>query len=37
MLTRDVTYRDEAANLRGVLAYEETAPGRRPGVLARLH
>ena len=33
MLTRDVTYRDQAANLRGFLAYEEMAPGRRPGVL----
>ena len=33
MLTRDVTYRDQAANLRGVLADAETAPGRRPGVL----
>ena len=28
MLTLDVTYRDQAANLRGFLAYEETAPGR---------
>ena len=33
MLTRDVSYRDQAANLRGFLAYEEMAPGRRPGVL----
>ena len=33
MLTRDVSYRDQAATLRGFLAYEEMAPGRRPGVL----
>jgi hypothetical protein len=27
MLTSDVSYRDQAANLRGLLVYEKTAPG----------
>jgi dienelactone hydrolase len=33
MQAHDVDYRDEAVNLRGYLAYDETAAGRRPGVL----
>ena len=33
MLTQDIAYRDGAASLKGFLAYDETAKGRRPGVL----
>jgi len=33
MQTRDIDYRCEAANLRGYLAFDETAAARRPGVL----
>ena len=33
MQTHDIDYRDEAVNLRGYLAFDETAAGRRPGVL----
>src|SRR5258708_366145 len=33
MQTHDVDYRDNAVNLRGYLAYDETAAERRPGVL----
>ena len=33
MQTRDIDYRNEAANLRGYLAFEEKATERRPGVL----
>jgi dienelactone hydrolase len=33
MQARDIDYRDETVNLRGYLAYDETAAGRRPGVL----
>jgi dienelactone hydrolase len=33
MQAHDLNYRDEAVNLRGYLAYDETAAGRRPGVL----
>ena len=33
MLTRDISYGDGAVNLNGFLAYDETAPARRPGVL----
>jgi dienelactone hydrolase len=33
MQTRDIDYRDEAVNLRGYLAFDEKAAGRRPGVL----
>jgi dienelactone hydrolase len=33
MQTHDIDYRCEAANLRGYLAFDETAHGRRPGVL----
>ena len=33
MQTRDIDYCDQAVNLRGYLAWDETAPARRPGVL----
>ena len=33
MQTQDIDYRDEAVNLRGYLAFDEKAAGRRPGVL----
>jgi dienelactone hydrolase len=33
MQTQDIDYRDEAFNLRGYLAFDEKAAGRRPGVL----
>src|SRR5476649_1043205 len=33
MQTYDIDYRAEAVNLRGYLAYDETAAERRPGVL----
>src|ERR1700693_4729276 len=33
MQTHDIDYRCEAANLRGYLAFDETATARRPGVL----
>ncbi len=33
MQAHDLNYRDEAVNLRGYLAYDETAAERRPGVL----
>jgi dienelactone hydrolase len=33
MQTHDIDYRDEAVNLHGYLAYDETAAERRPGVL----
>ena len=33
MRTRDIDYRDPSANLRGYLAWDETAAERRPGVL----
>jgi hypothetical protein len=33
MQTRDIDYRDPTANLRGYLAWDETATERRPGVL----
>ena len=33
MITQDIDYRDNSANLRGFLAYDETARDRRPGVL----
>jgi dienelactone hydrolase len=33
MQTYDIDYRDEAVNLRGYLAFDEKAAGRRPGVL----
>ncbi len=33
MLEQDIAYRDGAANLRGFLAYDETAQDKRPGVL----
>jgi dienelactone hydrolase len=33
MQTHDIDYRAEAVNLRGYLAYDETAAERRPGVL----
>ncbi len=33
METQDIDYRAEAVNLRGYLAFDETAVGRRPGVL----
>jgi len=33
MQTRDIDYRDETINLRGYLAFDETATTRRPGVL----
>ena len=33
MQTRDIDYRDGAVNLRGYLAFDETAAERRPGVL----
>jgi dienelactone hydrolase len=33
MQTRDIDYRDPSANLRGYLAWDETAAERRPGVL----
>ena len=33
MQTHDIDYRDEAVNLRGYLAFDEKAAGRRPGVL----
>src|ERR1700731_294746 len=34
MQTRDIDYRSEAVDLRGYLAFDETATaGRRPGVL----
>ena len=33
MQTHDIDYRCEAVNLRGYLAFDETAHGRRPGVL----
>ena len=33
MQTRDIDYRDQSANLRGYLAWDETAAERRPGVL----
>jgi dienelactone hydrolase len=31
--TRDIDYRSEAVNLRGYLAFDDRAAGRRPGVL----
>jgi hypothetical protein len=34
MQTQDIDYRNEAVNLRGYLAFDEKAAGRRPGVLA---
>jgi dienelactone hydrolase len=33
MRTQDIDYRGDAASLRGFLAYDETASGKRPGVL----
>ena len=33
MQTRDIDYGGEGANLRGYLAFDETAAGQRPGVL----
>jgi dienelactone hydrolase len=33
MQTQDIDYRSEAVNLRGYLAFDEKAAGRRPGVL----
>jgi hypothetical protein len=33
MQARDIDYRDQAVNLRGYLALDETATARRPGVL----
>jgi len=33
MQTRDIDYRDQSANLRGYLAWDETAAEPRPGVL----
>src|SRR3954462_12912062 len=33
MQTHDIDYRDQAINLRGYLAYDDEASGRRPGVL----
>jgi dienelactone hydrolase len=33
MQTHDIDYRADAVNFRGYLAYDETAPERRPGVL----
>jgi dienelactone hydrolase len=33
MQTHDIDYRDEAVNLRGYLAFDDKAAGRRPGVL----
>ena len=33
MQTQDIDYRCEAANLRGVLVFDETVAGPRPGVL----
>jgi dienelactone hydrolase len=33
MQARDIDYRDKAVNLRGYLAWDETAAARRPGVL----
>jgi len=33
MQTRDIDYRDQSANLRGYLAWDETAAQRRPGAL----
>jgi dienelactone hydrolase len=33
MQTQDIDYRDEAANLRGYLAFDQKAAGPRPGVL----
>jgi dienelactone hydrolase len=33
MQTHDIDYRSEAVNLRGYLAFDENAAGRRPGVL----
>src|ERR1700716_492940 len=33
MQTLDIDYRDQAVNLRGYLAWDETAAERRPGVL----
>jgi dienelactone hydrolase len=33
MQTHDIDYRDETLNLRGYLAFDEKATGRRPGVL----
>src|SRR5258708_21642519 len=33
MQTHDIDYRDEAVNLRGFLAFDQKAAGRRPGVL----
>src|ERR1700751_4397341 len=31
--TKDIDYRDGALNMRGFLAYDETVPGKRPGIL----
>src|SRR6195256_481998 len=33
MRTQDIDYRDDSAGLRGFLDYDETASGKRPGVL----
>src|SRR5712671_6327503 len=33
MQARDIDYRDQAVNLRGYLAWDQTATARRPGVL----
>ena len=33
MQARDIDYHDHAVNLRGYLAWDETAAERRPGVL----
>ncbi len=33
MRTEDIEYRDGALNLRGVLAYDDAAPGKRPGIV----
>src|SRR5450759_1649287 len=33
MQTHDIDYRDGAVNLRGYLAFDDKAAGRRPGVL----
>src|ERR1700732_5140288 len=33
MQTQDINYRDQAVNLNGYLAFDETATARRPGVL----
>jgi dienelactone hydrolase len=33
MQAYDIDYRDQAVNLRGYLAWDETATARRPGVL----